>query len=94
MLAGTESSRELKFHLVFVRQRKPKDRKTNIYSVYKEEDGGREHLGIIKWYGAFRQYIHYPDAGTGWSKTCNVLINNFLDKVNKRHRNKLRKRKK
>ena len=67
----------------------------NVYDVYKYQIGKpREHLGVIKWYGAFRQYIHYPDNGTGWSKSCNVLVNNFLDKVNKRHRNKLKKKKK
>jgi len=94
MLAGTESDKEKKYHLVFIRKNKPKGKKTNIYDVYKDQIGKpREHLSIIKWYGAFRGYIHYPDNGTGWSKTCNELINNFLDKVNKRYRKKLLKRK-
>ena len=48
-------------------------------------------LGFIKWYGSFRQYCFYPENDTMFSKGCLELINCFLDKVNKRHRNKLRK---
>lgn len=98
MLAGTESSKEMKFHLKFVRTNKPKGKKTNSYKIFKVMNAprfydGEEYLGIIKWYGAFRQYVFYPDKDTMWSKGCLELINRFLDKVNKRHRNKLRKKK-
>lgn len=98
MLAGTESSVEVKFHLKFERTNKPKYKKTNIYNIFKVMNvprfyDGEEYLGLIKWYGAFRQYVLYPDNDTIWSKGCLELINNFLNKVNKRHRNKLRKKK-
>lgn len=93
MLAGCESRKKLKYHLVFYRKNKPKGKKTNIYDVFKNMDGRpREHLGIIKWNGAFRKYWLEPDNDTGWSDDCMDLVSAFLKKVNKRHRNKLRKR--
>jgi hypothetical protein len=95
MLAGTEWDDRMKFHLVFVRKHKPKGKKTNIYVIYKEGDvlGGRERLGEIRWYGAFRQYCVIHDNGTVWSWGCNQLVNNFLKKVNDRYRKKLRRKK-
>lgn len=89
MLAGTERNKET--HLVFERTKKPKGRKTNIYSVKKE---GYILLGHVKFYGAWRQFVFYPLPDTFYNKGCNELINNFLDKVNKRWRNKIKKRKK
>lgn len=100
MLAGTESSEDKKWHLYFVRAKKCKanknlKRKTPIYIVRKDSSSSMaERLGLIKWYGAFRQFCFYPDNKTIWSKSCNELINNFLDKVNKRYRKKWRKAKK
>lgn len=99
MLAGIESDKTRKFHLKFQRTNKPKGKKTNIYNIFKIMDypkhyDGEEYLGLIKWYGGFRQYVFYPDHDTMWSKGCLELINNFLDKINKRHRNKLKKKKK
>ena len=91
MLAGTETSEDKKFHLVFQRTKKIKGRKTIIYTVKKD---GWMMLGFVKWHGAFRQYCFYPEKDTMFSKGCLELINCFLDKVNKRHRNKLRKRSK
>ncbi len=89
MLAGTESSKDRKYHLSFRRKRKPKGKKTNIYVVEKDHEYGLR-LGEVRWYGAFRQYCFYPEKDTMFSKGCLELVNNFLDKVNKRHRNKLK----
>ena len=89
MLAGYEYSKNNKYHLKFVRTKKPKNRKTNIYLVFNQN---YDRLGKVKWHGAFRQYVFYPECDTMFSKGCLELINNFLDKVNKRHRNKLRKK--
>ena len=95
MLAGTESKRDLKYHLKFTRKHKPKGKKTNIYNVIKiMYDKPVEHLGIIKWNGAFRKYVHWPDNDTCWSDACQDLVSNFLRKVNKRHWNKIRKKNK
>ncbi len=97
MIAGTGSYEKGNYHLYFVRAKKCKvnknlKRKTPIYIVRKDSSCSMaERLGLIKWYGAFRQFVFYPDEETCWSKSCLELINNFLDKVNRRHRNKLKK---
>ena len=89
----SKSEKKLKYHLVFYRKNKPKGKKTNIYNVFKDQDDKpREHLGIIKWNGAFRKYWLLPDNDTGRSDDCMDLVSNFLRRVNKRHRNKLNKR--
>ena len=89
MLAGTESRADLKYHLRFTRKHKPKDKKTNIYDVIKVTfDKPHEHLGLIKWTGAFRKYWLEPVNDTGWSDDCLDLVSSFLKKVNKRYRQK------
>lgn len=93
MLGGCECSRDRKYHLYFRRKPKPKGKKTNIYIVEKDHEYGLR-LGEVRWHGAFRQYCFYPEKDSMFSKGCLELINNFLDKKNKRHRNKLRKKKK
>jgi len=46
-------------------------------------------LGIIKWYGAWRQFCFYPDAGTVWSISCLMEVNGFLRELkNERARKK------
>ena len=95
MIAGTEWDERNKFHLVFERKHKPKGKKTNIYVVRKRDNTDyTKHykLGEVKWYGAFRQYCFFPCEDTVWSWGCNQLVNNFLKKVNDRHRNKLRRK--
>lgn len=98
MLAGTESRANLKYHLKFTRRNKPKGKKTNIYNVIKvmpmDDDRPEEHLGLIKWNGAFRKYWFEPNNDTGWSDDCMDLVSSFLKKVNKRHWDKLKKKKK
>lgn len=93
MLAGSGYDEGAKFHLYFVRKRKPKGRKTSIYSVRKDHQYVSKGvvLGEIRWYGAFRQYVFYPDEETVWSRGCLEIINRFLKKINDRHRKKLRK---
>ena len=50
-------------------------------------------LGHIKFHGAWRQFVFHPDKDTFYNKGCLQLINNFLEKVNKRWRAKIQKRK-
>lgn len=96
MLAGTEYDEKNKFHLIFERKNKPRGKKTNIYVIYKRKNSelGKERLGEIRWYGAFRQYCVIHDNGTVWSWGCNQLVNNFLKKVNDRYKKKWKKEKK
>lgn len=95
MLAGTESRANLKYYLKFTRKNKPKGKKTNTYNVIKiMPEKADEHLGLIKWNGAFRKYWFEPNNDTGWSNDCMDLVSSFLKKINKRQWKKLRKKKK
>lgn len=63
------------YELDFVKERKTdKSRKTPIYTVRKEDARGVSRLGVIKFRGAWRQYVFYPDEGTYWNHEC-------LDKI-------------
>jgi hypothetical protein len=44
----------------------------------------KDHLGYIKFDGAWRQYISEPCIGTKWSKSCLDQVSGFLDKQNKK----------
>lgn len=97
MLAGSGTDKESKYHLYLVRAKKCKanknlHKKTNDYIIRKDSSHSyAERLGEIKWYGAFRQYVFYPDEGTMWSSGCLEIVNGFLKAVNKRHRQKLKR---
>ena len=51
-------------------------------------------LGLVKWYGAWRQYVFYPECDTIFSSGCLTDIVNFLTEVNELHKLDLIKRKK
>jgi hypothetical protein len=50
----------------------PTDKKTRIVSVRSLRT--REELGVIRWYGAWRQYCFYPNVRTIFNPTCMVRI--------------------
>ena len=99
MLSAHLTDENRKYHLYFVRAKKCKanknlHKKTTDYIVRKDSRSSMaERLGMVKWYGAFRQYVFYPDNDTVWSKGCLEIIEGFLDTVNKRYRRKLRRKK-
>jgi hypothetical protein len=79
-----------KVYLVFIKLKRPKDRKTDIWEVITMQ---KDHLGYIKFDGAWRQYVHEPGIGTKWSASCNDQISAFLKEQNEKWRKKIRKRK-
>jgi hypothetical protein len=92
MLAGTGYDEGSKFHLILYRTNKPRGKKTNVYVIYKDQEGKpRERLGLIKWCGAMRQYWFEPDNNTGWTSGCLHLVDGFLKDKNDRHRKKLKR---
>lgn len=95
MIPYHEYDQSSKVHLYCVWIKKPKGRKTAIYSIRKDKIRfyqGAIELGKIKWYGAFRQFAFYPAGNTYWSKGCLEIINKFLKKLNDRHRKNLRRK--
>lgn len=47
-------------------------------------------LGIIKWYGPWRQYCFEPNDFTVWSDGCLEQISGFLKKLNQEHKQSLK----
>lgn len=94
MLAGIEYDSKKKYHLYFVRafRKKGEKRKMPLYIVRKDSSSSMaERLGLIKFSGKWRQFVFWPDNETMWSFGCLEIVNKFLDKVNKRWRNSLKK---
>lgn len=58
--------------------------KTRIYEVLSISSGFR--LGLIKWYGSWRQYTFFPEQGTVFSSSCLLEIQNFIDSENAIHK--------
>ena len=56
--------------------------KTEVWSVNSQNHGNR--LGLIKWYGPWRQYAFWPDAETVWNPAClddaTVFIRGLMSK--------------
>ena len=85
---------KMKFKLYFVKVTHGKGitkRKTSMWTLRKDSNHAcGELLGIVRWHGAWRQYVFIPENGTIWSSGCLKTIAEFLDKINKRHRKKLK----
>ena len=65
-------------HLQFTELPVPIGRRTKEWSVWNHDYG--ENLGIIKWYGPWRQYCFF-DASTVYSLGCLKDIAFFLQRV-------------
>ena len=53
--------------------------KTLIVAVNSRHHGNR--LGLIRWYGPWRQYVFYPGPGTLFNKGCLQDIMAVCDKL-------------
>ena len=53
--------------------------KTKVYAVDSLRDGQR--LGLIHWYGRWRQYTLEPEHNTIWNKDCLKEIATFLGQL-------------
>jgi len=56
-------------------------KKTKLYHVYNNKGG--PPIGLIKWYGSWRQYCFFPATQTIYSKGCLLDIINFIEQLNK-----------
>jgi hypothetical protein len=63
-------------------------RTTDMYRVTNKEYG--TFLGMIKWYGPFRQYSFFPEANMVFEKTCMQDITDFMKNLmEERKKNKV-----
>jgi hypothetical protein len=65
-------------YLVFREQPAPK-LKTRMWSVESKLHG--DILGLIRWFGRWRQYVFEPAGGTLFNVSCLSDIEQFLDTV-------------
>jgi len=72
---------------VYINECHAKGRKTRIFAVRRNDKYGLAHLlGLIKFNGAWRQYIFYPEANTIWSAGCKEEICKFEREMNQKWR--------
>lgn len=69
----------LKFRLVQDDPRK----NTKVYGVYSSDN---YTLGIIRWHNPWRKYCFLPYSNTVHDASCLQEIIDFLDKINKEHK--------
>lgn len=81
-----------KAYVTFKKLRRKKDRKTDIWIVNKINSNIEivEKLGIIKFDGAWRQFICETANNTKWSASCFDQISDFLKEQNNKWRNKIK----
>lgn len=78
-----------KVYIFFKKLKRSKERKTDIWKMMTIHG---DQLGIIKFDGAWRQYVSEPDIGTKWSHGCHDQISAFLKKQNELWRKKLKQK--
>jgi len=64
-------------YLVFVQQ--PSNGKTSIWSCQNKHYG--EELGIVKWFGSWRQYCYFPTVPATYSTGCLQDISSFIEQL-------------
>ncbi|MBY8999057.1 MAG: hypothetical protein KGD60_15125 [Candidatus Thorarchaeota archaeon] len=50
--------------------------KTSVFAVISKSSG--EELGIVKWYGPWRQYCFFPTNDTLWNHGCLGEVTGFI----------------
>lgn len=76
-------------YLKFEDSRLHKGGKTRTVNVISERSG--QYLGVIRWYGRWRQYTFHPHALTVWNPQCLMQIAYECDSMTKAHREMLRR---
>lgn len=84
---------ESKASKVYINQCYNPGRKTKIFSIRVDNKKMRGHfLGVVRFSGAWRQYVTEFNSGTVWSAGCKRKIAEFEDILNKQFRDKLKKK--
>ena len=75
--------------LVYINQCRNKGKKTKLFTIRRDDKTGYAHLlGIIKFDGAWRQYVTEFEPNTKWSAGCKKKIAEFEEIINKKWRDK------
>ena len=79
-----------KVHITFYKLERPKGRKTDIWEIITLD---KENLGLIKFSGAWRQFIFEPSSNTIWNYSCLEQVSKFLVEQNNKWRNGISRKK-
>jgi len=79
-------SGNIREHLDFEKQPIEKGKKMPLYKVVNVVLG--EEIGVIHWRGGWRQYVFQAYPKIDMSRSCNKEINNFIDKLMEKWKNK------
>lgn len=60
-------------------------RKTKTFDVLNKENG--TILGVVKWFGSFRQYSFFPASNCVFEKTCLHDISKFMEDLMEERKN-------
>ncbi len=78
---------------VYINECHAKGRKTRIFAVRRDDKKGcGKFLGLIKFNGAWRQYIFYPENNTIWSAGCKEEMAKFEREITKKWRDSFNKK--
>ncbi len=73
---------EYEYFRVFATSLRP-GRKTHKYEVLNRRR--RTLIGVIQWYGPWRQFCFFPERGTVWSAGCLADMQDAIAKVKEHH---------
>ena len=74
---------ELGAYMRAIRQTEHVDRKTLVYTIAANSDGGS--LGRVAWFGRWRQYTFDPMTGATFNNSCLRSLAAFLEQLNREH---------
>ena len=82
-----------KAYVMFEKLPRLKNRKTDRWQVNKIDTNIniQSNLGMIRFSGAWRQFIFEPSSDTYWSHSCLDQISGFLKEINKEWREGLKR---
>jgi hypothetical protein len=76
---------------VYINQCHNPGKRTNLYTIRRDDKQGFAWiLGIIKFDGAWRQYVTEFEPNTKWSAGCKEEIAKFEREINKKWRKKFK----
>lgn len=73
---------------VYINQSINPGKRTNLYSIKREDETGDSFLGLIIWNQWWRQYVAEFEPDTRWSYECLKEISKFLEEINKNTKKK------
>ena len=60
--------------------------KTQVWECYSNESD--EELGLVKWYGPWRQYCFFPETSLLFNPECMREVAEFVETLTKKHKAK------